>query len=65
MAKITKTHSKAALVEGDPHFSAGQDRISIDLTSSETGQTWHLHLSRGEARKFVEFMRNQLVLSAT
>jgi hypothetical protein len=65
MAKITRSSSKAALVEGEPHFHIGADRISIGITSRETGQTWHLHLNRSEARKFAEFMRNDALLSAS
>ena len=55
MAKLPRTNSKAALVEGRLTFSAGQDRISIGLTSPETGLTYHLHMSEAEAHRFAVF----------
>jgi hypothetical protein len=55
MAKLTRTNSKAALVEGRLTFSAGQDRISIGLTTPETGLTYHLHMSEAEAHRFAVF----------
>jgi hypothetical protein len=55
MAKLTRTNSKAALAEGKLTFSAGHDRVSIGLTSHETGLTYHLHLSEAEAHRFAVF----------
>jgi hypothetical protein len=56
MAKLTRTNSKAALVEGKLTFSAGHDRLSIGLTSNETGLTYHLHMSEAEAHRFAVFV---------
>jgi hypothetical protein len=56
MAKLTRTNSKAALAEGKLTFSAGHDRISIGLTSPETGLTYHLHISEAEAHRFAVFL---------
>jgi hypothetical protein len=43
MAKLTRTNSKAALVEGKLTFSAGHDRLPIGLTSDETASTSPAH----------------------
>jgi hypothetical protein len=56
MAKLTRTNSKAALAEGKLTFSAGHDRVSIGLTSYETGLTYHLHMTEAEAHRFAVFL---------
>ena len=56
MAKLIRTNTKAALVEGKLTFSAGSDRISIGLSSRESGLTYHLHMSEAEAHRFAVFL---------
>jgi hypothetical protein len=41
------------LAAGKLTFSAGHDRVS---TSSETGLTYHLHLTEAEAHRFAVFL---------
>ena len=64
MAKLTRTNSKAALVEGKPTFSTGNDRVSIGLTSHETGLTYHLHMSEAEAHRFAVFLAERSTVRA-
>lgn len=56
MAKLTRTNSKGALAEGKLTFSAGHDRVSIALSSRETGLTYQLHMSEAEAHRFAVFL---------
>jgi hypothetical protein len=56
MAKLTRTNSKAALVEGKLTFSAGHDRLSIGLTSNENGSTYHLPTSEAESHRVAVFV---------
>ena len=56
MAKLVKSNSLSALVEGVPTFGAGSGRFTIGLTSRETGVTYHLHFSEDEARNFAAFV---------
>jgi hypothetical protein len=56
MAKITRSNSKAALIEGSPTFSWGTDRISIGISSRESGLGYHLHLSEAEAHRLAVFL---------
>ena len=57
MAKLTRSNSLSALVDGTPTFGAGTGRFTIGLTSAETGTTYHLHLSEAEALQFAAFVR--------
>jgi hypothetical protein len=54
MAKLTRSHSIAALVDAEPVFTAGNGRFAIGLTSKWTGVT--CHLSAVEARDFADFV---------
>jgi hypothetical protein len=56
MAKLTRSNSVGTLVDAVPTFGAGTGRFSIGLTSSETGLTYHLHLSEDEAQRFAAFV---------
>lgn len=56
MAKITRSNSKSALADSQPHFHAGGDRFSIGVTSRESGVTFRLHLTEVEAQRFADFM---------
>ena len=56
MAKITRTNSLSALVEGAPTFAAGTRRFSVGVSSAESGITYHLHLSEDEAKQFAAFV---------
>jgi hypothetical protein len=56
MAKLTRSHSVAALVEAKPVFTAGSSRFTIGITSKQTGATYHLHLSADEAQDFADFV---------
>jgi hypothetical protein len=56
MAKLTRSHSIAALVDAEPVFTAGSSRFAIGLISKQTGVTYHLHLSADEARDFADFV---------
>jgi hypothetical protein len=61
MAKLTRSHSLSALVDGEPTFSAGRGRFTIGLTSRENSvTTYHLHLSEEEARRFVAFIAERV-----
>jgi hypothetical protein len=61
MAKLTRSHSLSALVEGEPTFSAGLDRFTICLTSRENSvTTYHLHLSEDEARRFAALIAERV-----
>ena len=51
-----RLEQNAALVEGKPTFSTGNDRVSIGLTSHETGLTYHLHMSEAEAHRLAVFL---------
>jgi hypothetical protein len=63
MAKITRSHSLSALVDGEPHYSAGRGRFTIGLTSRENSiTTYHLHLSEDEARRFAAFVAERVEL---
>jgi hypothetical protein len=64
MAKLTRSHSVAALVEVEPVFTAGSGRFSIGLTSKQIGVTYHLHLSADEAQKFADFVAAQRKVGA-
>jgi hypothetical protein len=62
MAKLTRSQSLSALVDGEPNFSAGPGRFTIGLTSREnTVTTYHLHLSEDEARRFVAFIAERVI----
>ena len=41
-------------------FGAGTGRLSIGLTSKETGVTYHLHLSEAEAQQFAAFVSERV-----
>jgi hypothetical protein len=56
MAKLTRSHSLRAFVDGEPVFSAGRGRFTIGLTSREGKVTYHLHLSEIEAQRFAAFV---------
>ncbi|MET0482869.1 MAG: hypothetical protein ABWZ27_08145 [Aestuariivirgaceae bacterium] len=56
MAKLTRSHSKSALTEGDVTFTAGTGRISIGITGRETGLRYDLHLSADEAPRFAAYV---------
>jgi hypothetical protein len=61
MAKLTRSHSLSALVDGEPTFSAGPGRFTIGLTSRENSvTTYHLHLSEDEARRFAAFIAERV-----
>ena len=60
MAKLTRSHSKSALVEGDLSFTAGNGRFSIGLTSRETDTRYHLQLSEAEAQQFAAFIAERV-----
>jgi hypothetical protein len=60
MAKLTRSHSKSALVEGDVTFTAGDNRFSIGLLSRENGMRYHLHLSETEAQRFAAFVAERI-----
>lgn len=60
MAKLTRTNSKNALVESVPTLSRGKNRITIGLTSGESGLSYHLHLSDDEARQLVAFVTERV-----
>jgi hypothetical protein len=49
MAKLTRSHSKSALAEGNVGFTAGNGRISVSISSQESDTRYHLHLSEEEA----------------
>jgi hypothetical protein len=48
-------NSLNALAEGQPAFSAGTGRFTID-TASHEGVTYHVHLTATEAQRFVTFV---------
>jgi hypothetical protein len=56
MAKLTRSHSKSALTEGDVTFTAGSGRFSIGITGRETDLRYHLHLSEDEAQRFAAYV---------
>ena len=60
MAKITRTNSLSALVEGAPTFAAGTHRFSVGVSSAESGITYHLHLSEDEAKHFAAFVAERV-----
>ena len=64
MGKLTRTNSKAALAEGKLTFSAGYERVSVGLTSRETGLTYHLHMSEAEAHRFAVFLAERSTVRA-
>jgi hypothetical protein len=55
MAKLTRSNSKSALADGQPHFHEGGSRFSIGITASD-GSTYHLHLTDAEAHRFAAFV---------
>jgi hypothetical protein len=63
MAKITRSNSLSALVEGDPTFSAGAGRFSIGVTSKETGISYHLHFTEAEAQPLAAFIAERVELT--
>jgi hypothetical protein len=44
------------MAEGKLTFSAGHDRVSIGLTSPETGLTYHFHMTDAEAHRFAVYL---------
>ena len=60
MAKLTRSHSLSALVDGEPTFSAGPGRFTVGLTSENSVTTYHLHLSEDEARRFAAFVAERV-----
>jgi hypothetical protein len=54
----------AALVDAIPTFGAGTGRFSIGLTSTETGVTYHRHLSETEAQQFAALVGERIELTA-
>jgi hypothetical protein len=63
MAKLIRSNSLGALASGEPTFSAGNDRFCIDLTSLESGITYHVHLSEAEAQRFAVLIAERIELS--
>jgi hypothetical protein len=60
MAKLTRFHSKSALADGNVSFTAGDDRISISVSSQESDMRYHLHLSEDEAQRFAAFIAERV-----
>jgi hypothetical protein len=54
--EIDPNQQQGRPVESKLTFSAGHDRLSIGLTSNETGLTYHLHMSEAEAQRFAVFV---------
>jgi hypothetical protein len=64
MAKLTRSNSLRALVEGEPTFRVGPGRLSIAITSREGKVTYHLHLSEDEAQRFVTYVADRTKVGA-
>jgi hypothetical protein len=47
----------------DPTFSAGPGRLSIGLTSTATGTSYHVHLTDAEAQRFAMFVSERVRLT--
>ena len=60
MAKLTRSHSKSALVEGDITLTEGNGRFSIGISSREHDTTYHLDLSEAEAQRFAAFVAERV-----
>ena len=63
MAKITRTNSLSALVEGALTFATGTRRFSVGVTSAESGITYHLHLSEDEAKHCAAFVADRVEIN--
>jgi hypothetical protein len=60
MAKLTRSNYRGALVNGEPTFSASNDRFCIGLTSLESGITYQIHLSEAEAQHFAALIAERV-----
>ena len=63
MAKLTRSHSKSALAEGQVTVTAGGGRFSIGLTSRESDTRYSLHLTEDEAQRFAAFIAERVELN--
>ena len=64
MAKLTRSHSKSALAEGNVSFTAGDGRFSIGLTSRENDTKYHFHLTEIEAQQFATFVAERVEINS-
>ncbi|MET0481707.1 MAG: hypothetical protein ABWZ27_02190 [Aestuariivirgaceae bacterium] len=60
MAKLTRSHSTGALVEGNVNFTAGNGWFSISVSSEDSDARYHLHLSEDEAQRFAAFIGERI-----
>jgi hypothetical protein len=60
MAKLTRSNSLSALAEGDPVFTAGTSRFTIGITSTESGLSYHLHLTADDAERLATFLAERV-----
>jgi hypothetical protein len=55
MAKLTRSNSLNAIVEGQPVFYSGTRRFTIGITGRD-GTTYFVHFTAAEAQRFVDFV---------
>jgi len=60
MAKLTRSHSKSALAEGNVSYTAGNGRFSVSISSEGSDTRYHLHLSETEAQQFAAFVAERV-----
>jgi len=63
MAKLTRSHSKSALAEGNVNFTAGDGRFSVSVSSQESDMRYHLHHSETEAQQFAAFLAEHVEIA--